>query len=77
MIFRMTPVFETASEKYSWLKRIVKAGFGRPAPNWVSYTAYAILWTCQSYLTQVRFTALDQLSPYRARASVRRGDWKG
>jgi hypothetical protein len=33
MIFRMTPVFEMASEKYSWLKRIVKAGFGRPAPN--------------------------------------------
>jgi hypothetical protein len=41
--FRTTPVFETASEKYGWLNRIVAVGVGRFAANWVGYTIYAIL----------------------------------
>lgn len=41
--FRTAPVFETASEKYGWLNRIVAVGVGRLAPNWVGYTVYAIL----------------------------------
>jgi hypothetical protein len=41
--FRTTPVFETASEKYSWLNRIVTVGVGRLAPNWVGYTVHAVL----------------------------------
>ena len=41
--FRTTPVFETASEKYGWLNRIVAVGVGRVKPNWVGYTVYAVL----------------------------------
>ena len=41
--FRTTPIFETASEKYGWLNRIVAVGVGRLAPNWVGYTVYAVL----------------------------------
>jgi hypothetical protein len=41
--FRTTPVFETASEKYGWLNRIVAVGVAKLAPNWVGYTVYAIL----------------------------------
>ena len=41
--FRTAPVFETASEKYSWLNRIVAVGVGRVTPNRVGYTVYAIL----------------------------------
>ena len=41
--FRTAPCFETASEKYGWLNRIVAVGIGKLAPNWVGYTVYAIL----------------------------------
>ena len=41
--FRTAPVFETASEKYGWLNRIVAVGIGKIGPNWVGYTVYAIL----------------------------------
>ena len=41
--FRTTPVFETASEKYSWLNRIVAVGIGRITPTGVGYKIYAIL----------------------------------
>jgi hypothetical protein len=41
--FRTAPVYETASEKYGWLNRIVAVGIGKVAPNWVGYTVYAIL----------------------------------
>ena len=41
--FRTTPVYETSSEKYGWLNRIVAVAVGRFAPNWVGYKGYAIL----------------------------------
>ena len=41
--FRTTPVFETASEKYDWLNRIVAVGIGRMTPTGVGYKVYAIL----------------------------------
>jgi hypothetical protein len=39
---RTTPVFETGSEKYGWLNRIVAVGIGKPTPPGISYTVYAI-----------------------------------
>jgi hypothetical protein len=41
--FRIAPVYETASEKYGWLNRIVAVGVGRYRPGWVGYTIYAVL----------------------------------
>ena len=41
--FRVTPVFETASEKYSWLNKIVTVGIGQALPTGVAYKVYAIL----------------------------------
>lgn len=41
--FRTTPVFETGSEKYSWLNRIISVGVGTAEPNRVSYKVYQIL----------------------------------
>lgn len=41
--FRTAPVYETASEKYSWLNRIVAVAVGRFAPNRVAYKVYSIL----------------------------------
>ncbi len=41
--FRTAPVYETASEKYGWLNRIVAVAMGRFAPNWVGYKVYAVL----------------------------------
>jgi hypothetical protein len=41
--FRTTPVFETASEKYDWLNRIVAVGIGRMTPTGVGYRVYAIV----------------------------------
>ncbi len=41
--FRTTPVFETGSEKYGWLNRIVAVGVGRRTETGVSYTVYEIL----------------------------------
>jgi hypothetical protein len=41
--FRTTPVYETSSEKYGWLNRIVAVAVGKLGPNWVGYTVYAVL----------------------------------
>jgi hypothetical protein len=41
--FRTTPVFETASEKYSWLNKLVAVGVGRRTDEGVAYRIYAIL----------------------------------
>lgn len=41
--FRTTPVFETASEKYGWLNKIVAVGVGKLAKNKVIYKVYKIL----------------------------------
>ena len=41
--FRITPVFETASEKYDWLNRVVAVGIGRPTLTGVAYRIYTIL----------------------------------
>jgi len=41
--FRTTPVFETASEKYGWLNRLVAVGIGQVLPAGVAYKVYAIL----------------------------------
>jgi len=41
--FRTTPVFETGSEKYGWLNRIVAVGVGRFTPTGVGYKVYTIL----------------------------------
>jgi hypothetical protein len=41
--FRTTPVYETASEKYDWINRIVAVGIGRLTPTGVGYRIYAIL----------------------------------
>jgi hypothetical protein len=41
--FRITPVFETASEKYGWLNRLVAVGVGTRTPTGVAYSVYAIL----------------------------------
>lgn len=41
--FRTTPIFETSSEKYNWLTRIVCVGVGAREPNGVRYRIYEIL----------------------------------
>ncbi len=41
--FRTTPVFETASQKYDWLNRIVAVGIGQFLPTGVAYKVYTIL----------------------------------
>jgi len=41
--FRSTPVFETSSEKYGWINRIVAVGVGKLAKNKVIYKVYMIL----------------------------------
>ncbi len=41
--FRITPVFETGAEQYSWLNRIVAVGVVQRLPTAVRYTVYAIL----------------------------------
>ncbi|MBW2092893.1 MAG: DUF3237 domain-containing protein [Deltaproteobacteria bacterium] len=41
--FRTTPVFETASEKYAWLNKIIAVGVGTIIPNAVAYKVYTIL----------------------------------
>ncbi len=41
--FRTTPYFETGSEKYRWLNRIVAVGYGERTQAGVSYKVYAIL----------------------------------
>jgi hypothetical protein len=41
--FRVAPLFETASEKYSWLNRLLAIGFGRRTRDQVGYRVYAVL----------------------------------
>lgn len=41
--FRTAPVFETSSEKYQWLNRIVSVGLGTFHQNQVRYKVHAIL----------------------------------
>ncbi|UCD10209.1 MAG: DUF3237 domain-containing protein [Dehalococcoidales bacterium] len=41
--FRTTPVFETASEKYGWLNKIVAVGTGLVSNEGVEYDVYSIL----------------------------------
>jgi hypothetical protein len=41
--FRTTPRFETASEKYQWLTKIVAVGVGKSGQGAVSYKVYQIL----------------------------------
>ena len=40
---RNTPYFETASEKYDWLNRIVAVGVGRRLPDHAAYDVFEIL----------------------------------
>lgn len=41
--FRTTPIFETGSEKYGWLNRIIAVGVGALGKNQVKYKIYRIL----------------------------------
>jgi len=41
--FRITPVFETGSEKYGWLNNIVLVGVGKLSQTQVQYKMYQIL----------------------------------
>jgi Protein of unknown function (DUF3237) len=41
--FRTTPVFETASEKYGWLNRIVSVATGRREASGPVYEVYEVL----------------------------------
>ena len=41
--FRVAPLFETASEKYGWLNRVLAVGVGQRTRGQVSYRVYAIL----------------------------------
>jgi hypothetical protein len=41
--FRVTPFFETSSEKYSWLNKIISVGIGKPGEGKVEYEIYQIL----------------------------------
>ncbi len=41
--FRSTPVFETASQKYDWLNRIIAVGTGRREPGGPIYEVYEVL----------------------------------
>ena len=40
--FLNAPVFETASEKYSWLNRLIAVGIGKTTSGGVAYSIYAI-----------------------------------
>ena len=40
---RNTPNFETASEKYDWLNRIVAVGVGRRRSDHAAYEVFQIL----------------------------------
>jgi hypothetical protein len=41
--FRVAPLFETASEKYAWLNRVLAVGVGRRTSGQVGYRVYAVL----------------------------------
>ena len=42
--FRTTPYFETSSEKYAWLNKIVAVGVGQAdlSKGWVGYKVYEV-----------------------------------
>jgi len=40
---RVTPLFETASQKYAWINRIVGIGIGQRLPEGLIYDVYEIL----------------------------------
>jgi len=40
---RVAPFFETASERYGWLNRIVSVGVGERTPGGVSYRVFEVL----------------------------------
>ncbi len=40
---RVTPLFETASQKYGWLNRVVAVGTGQRLPEGLVYDVYEIL----------------------------------
>ena len=40
--FRITPYFETSSESYSWLNKLVAVGVGKREKNSVHYSIYAV-----------------------------------
>jgi len=40
---RIAPLFETASERYGWLNRIVSVGLGERTPGGVSYRVFEVL----------------------------------
>ena len=40
---RNTPYFETASDKYDWLNRVVAVGVGRRMPDHAAYDVFEIL----------------------------------
>lgn len=41
--FRTTPIFETGSDKYSWLNKIICVGIGKRVDGKVEYEIYQIL----------------------------------
>jgi len=41
--FRMSPIFETSSEKYAWLNRIIGVGSGRRESTGPIYEVYEVL----------------------------------
>lgn len=41
--FRIAPTFETASEKYGWLNRILAIGVGRREPSGPVYSVHEVL----------------------------------
>jgi len=43
LYFRTTPVFETGSEKYAWLNRIVSVGIGAITPTGAELQVFQIL----------------------------------
>jgi len=40
--FRITPEFETASQKFAWLNRLVAVGVGKKTPTGVVYDVFAL-----------------------------------
>ncbi len=43
LYFRITPRFETGSERYGWLNRLIAVGVGQETPTTVEYQVYAVL----------------------------------
>jgi hypothetical protein len=41
--FRITPYFETSSEKYGWLNRVVTVGYGARMAGGALYQVFEIL----------------------------------